>query len=1038
MNETYCIGNHILVGLGGTGGKILRAFKMRMFEEFPEAEQRNRQPVALLYVDSSEEMMPKEGRARTDCRVFGQNASFTNDEFLFIKNMDVTAILDQVDSYPSVKGIVDNVETVRTAIGSLGEAAGQKRRAGRLLFAVNAQGYVQGLKRAYSKVRNISGNANNTHIHIFTGLAGGTGSGAIIDAIVQARKTYPQAKIHVFAMIPESDLPGEDMDQGRYYQNGYAAVNELNALQSGSWNPHDVTGDNPISCFSEQVKGVADGLTVYSNVNENGVAVDSLTELPKLVSDYVFARLFFIKEDDKVNNDFIRAYNFENMEQFALEFDENGYPDPVTGRVPVARTKKVNSFGIKRVMYPELRVLKHITYTIGESVLYQFKYNNWRENQGFANEERNRDFRTEYLNKENLQKWMLDFAHLTLEKKVLPNDQEYGSFSEYWHDKAINWAEDAKKASCPLNELDNILNESYVNFFRETGVENYFAGKERVIPELAKEIRSHVEKELFESWKNGDLSIVELQKVSKLINERLGDIRLELEEAIKEEKLNYEDCDADRQANVSEWSRLGILQRMVGAGARRYAEHQNILSEYYTSKTMLVALEFAKKLAARVFIEFGKLDEDISAFGMRISDAITETERLVTAQRKVNKGLEDMRGAIIEVSEDETMVQFENDLKTDKMDMPNIARQIREQILPSEFTTFGNLANQITIDDITDAFDTKLAEVVRIKHEEKADSEKKVLGLNILTQLQQKLRTDDDINAFAINIVRQSGVYLSLNQSQVQLHLRNNEGDLSPTNPASINKKVILVSIPSPDDNPGLKRFADKLEVAFQNSFRQGEGRTSIRINRQSPRKDELSIISVLYCFPLRCVEWLKTYKERYDHFLHTGNSVTDKNNAILLHTEGDGSQCPSLFACEKPREELKPEEKTEGQSESVGISNVDTSTEMPPRVDTTGKFPPPPPETEKDPEVAVYLNVGGQNYGPYDWKTCKQLVEGKQLTEQTMVWMQGMAAWQPAGMVEVLKKLFAPKPMMPPPVGGGAVPPPMGGSVPPAFPPGM
>ena len=27
--------NHILVGLGGTGGKILRAFKMRMFEDFP-------------------------------------------------------------------------------------------------------------------------------------------------------------------------------------------------------------------------------------------------------------------------------------------------------------------------------------------------------------------------------------------------------------------------------------------------------------------------------------------------------------------------------------------------------------------------------------------------------------------------------------------------------------------------------------------------------------------------------------------------------------------------------------------------------------------------------------------------------------------------------------------------------------------------------------------------------------------------------------------------------------------------------------------
>ena len=56
MTETTnCNGNHILVGLGGTGGKILKAFKMRMFEEFPVAEVRDKLPVALLYVDSTDE-----------------------------------------------------------------------------------------------------------------------------------------------------------------------------------------------------------------------------------------------------------------------------------------------------------------------------------------------------------------------------------------------------------------------------------------------------------------------------------------------------------------------------------------------------------------------------------------------------------------------------------------------------------------------------------------------------------------------------------------------------------------------------------------------------------------------------------------------------------------------------------------------------------------------------------------------------------------------------------------------------------------------
>ena len=41
--------NHILIGLGGTGGKILRAFKMRMFEEIPtrKNERNNQYPFSM-------------------------------------------------------------------------------------------------------------------------------------------------------------------------------------------------------------------------------------------------------------------------------------------------------------------------------------------------------------------------------------------------------------------------------------------------------------------------------------------------------------------------------------------------------------------------------------------------------------------------------------------------------------------------------------------------------------------------------------------------------------------------------------------------------------------------------------------------------------------------------------------------------------------------------------------------------------------------------------------------------------------------------
>lgn len=1013
MATSYCKSNHILVGLGGTGGKILKAFKMRMFEEFPNASDRDKQPVALLYVDSTDEMM---GIGRPDFRVMGLDASFTNNEFLYIKDVDVAKILDNIENYPSVKGIVNNVSAVKTAIGSLGQAAGQKRRAGRLLFAANAIAYVNALKNAYGRCDAISHNAEKTNIHIFAGLCGGTGSGSIIDAITQTRKTFPDAIISVYAMIPEMNLPKANMDQGRYYQNGYAALNELNALQTGRFTPHDVTGaDKKAKLFTDKVKGVADGLTLYSNVNENGMTVNSLNELPKIVSDYIYARVFLINSDDEVNGDIIRAYTFENMDDFALEYDETKNAG-IDGQIPIARTKKINSFGIKRVMYPELRVLKHITYSIGESILYQFKYNHWREDIGYVNEEINKDYREIYFNDNNLSKWLLDYKHLTLEHKILQSDKEYPRFNEYWHDKATIYAEDAKNADCPLNELDSIMGDFFEKQFRNNGVTEFYKGKEKAIPEIAKEIRRTIEHELFEKWKVGDISIIELQKVSKLLLEKITEIRKNIEDLANKELEEFEAIDLDRRENVSEWSQLGILQRMVNKGARLYADHQEILTDYYTCKTMLIAWEFAKKLTAKLFIEFGKMDEDISAFGQKINDAIDETERLIAAQQKVNKGLEDMKSAIIEVSEEELMTSFETNLKVDKIDMPNISRQLRESILPqTEFSNFGNLATTISIDAIKDAFDLKLAEIIKTKHDEKIENEKKVLGLNILTQLQQKLTTDEDIKKFANEIVKQSGIYLKLNNDQMQLHVRNNEGSLSPTNPASINKKTILVSIPSPDDNEGLKLFADKLAKAIEDSFPQGSSRPSIIINKKSLRKDELTIITVSYCFPMRCMTWMTTYKDKYEQFLNSGNPNTDASNAILLHSEDDGTNLPSLFVVENAAEIAAQNAQSQNS-----ITPATSAPTMPPM---SGVTPPVPPTPIVEPQVQMFLFIAGQQYGPYDYNTLKQFITTGQLTAQTLVWQQGMTAWTAAGEVKELQALFAPTPPSMPPIPGGMPP---------------
>jgi hypothetical protein len=170
-------------------------------------------------------------------------------------------------------------------------------------------------------------------------------------------------------------------------------------------------------------------------------------------------------------------------------------------------------------------------------------------------------------------------------------------------------------------------------------------------------------------------------------------------------------------------------------------------------------------------------------------------------------------------------------------------------------------------------------------------------------------------------------------------------------------------------------------------------------------------------------VTFLLTNLLSWDTFLHTGNTATDRDNAILLHTEGDGKELPSLFVVENAEEIVKQRE----AEKEKGTTTIGTGTTPPPP--PPGPVPPPPgPVPPVEPQVQMMLYIGGQQYGPYDYKTLKQFVPTGQLTKETLVWQQGMAAWTPAGQVPELQGLFAPAAPTPPappvpPVPGGVPP---------------
>ncbi|GHU70441.1 hypothetical protein FACS189450_04890 [Spirochaetia bacterium] len=84
------------------------------------------------------------------------------------------------------------------------------------------------------------------------------------------------------------------------------------------------------------------------------------------------------------------------------------------------------------------------------------------------------------------------------------------------------------------------------------------------------------------------------------------------------------------------------------------------------------------------------------------------------------------------------------------------------------------------------------------------------------------------------------------------------------------------------------------------------------------------------------------------------------------------------------------------------------------------GQTPPPMPGVPPPLNLQFSVAVNGQTFGPYDLNVLSQMAGAGQFNAQSMVWRQGMAAWQAAGTVPELAPLFAgtgtPPPPPPPP----------------------
>lgn len=888
--------NHLFIGLGGTGGKVLRELRKRVFEEFRSNGPEHGVFLDYIYVDSSDEDL----HDRTGWKVMGKSVHLGDAQKVSIHGISAS-MFQNINMYPGLQAFLkqNDLRIIHEKMGPLVSAGigGQRRRLGRTLMAnnlsdkSNSRNFDAVLRGAVNRLQSLSEEKDVT-FHICAGLAGGTGSGSIIDVIAQIRKLYPYQmdtksfKMNLMIYVPEMNVVTPKHDAGFYQANGYAALQEINAISVGKYHPLDVTGEKDV--FSGEVQRLLQGESfetayVYTNVNENGKIFDLGNGLPAAVADFLF------------QTNVANAISGNSGEMKRLVGCENDGAGPEADQAGnKVRSRKFMSFGIKRIEFPENEIREFVSYTYATQAARQLTYNYWQEGLGYgekSSEEVGVGFVDEIRNKRNREALLLSNNYLMLSTPLIetPATKRWKDIETTWQTRTESDAADIQgqyEKQFWLSEFEKLSEDYYVNNYRGHGVKKFYDNQRQEKKAYAKYIRRHIEKILFDAWVAGDetsKSILEIEKYTRLLiancSERIAEFKkhkVDVEEEIKEilEKLDE---------IKDEWNNIGWLRDAItNASSTVFGKYQKARRDYYIQSTRIEAYNYAVELLQEIINELNSMLEGVLAFKSEMTDILDEVVKEAGAKCKVGEMQDDV--TIKKYDPEKVHVfarQYSADKERQRANAASIRRHMVELLGEEGEHTFANLYAKVDHDE---AIDIVLDECKKNADDAMQDTAKddplsRMVGVNILEKLNQELTSEDKIEAFVKDALSSARTYVQFNAEEKSKVIGAEDGAMM---------SMIQLSLPKGDENTTAIR--NKIIREFE---KQVPGFNPKEDVSENYKPNQIVIVAANAGFPLRYLSNVKTLKEKYDRLI----AAPEKElNQMVLHTESFDNSLPSLF----------------------------------------------------------------------------------------------------------------------------------------------
>jgi len=865
------INNHLVIGLGGTGGKVLRYLRKTVCQNF-----RSEGPVGVnvcyLYVDSSDESMVPEDPT-SPWKVVDHNVQLSK-----ISGEDLTSVLENPEVYPGISPWIGDREMFRSVFNSAaagGITGGQKRRLGRLLFAGGVTWFRWQVETLVKEME--AGSPAPVTFHVCCGLAGGIGSGCVVDAVSQIRALYPDKhyRILVYALLPERN-PGASRAGANYHANGYAALMELNALSVGAFKPHDLSGErkdrlvqqDPFNCCY-----------LFSDENEDQNKLDVDKEIPELVSAFLYQKIVAVK--DMIWDSLRQQETFENMDSRAEE-------SPFTRNAE--RSRQFFTFGIKQIIYPEEEIQEYLTYTFARQAALQLQFNHWIESRGYSEGPGTRNF-TEFVRlKETLQRWCLSDEHLVLSEGILPDEvknKRWKPINAFWLNLVPNLMSHVHESfdrneRVWLEELSKLCEAAFSQNYRDVGVQSFYETPREKIGGYVRELCVRIEKELFQEWIAGQRSMHDISRILAALLASLEEREQQMEGKLAKHRQMEEQAAARVASHAAEWSRLGVI---AGKGKRETLLNAQIesLQQLYIYRTRIEGLGFAVKLLPALISEVAMLASEADHCAAMMVEVIKDFTGRV-AERCSDAGQAGVQKPVIRFYQPEAVKNFVKAVVRDRAEQQKHSTTVRAalaRLLGANhgFASFNLRVPKEKFEDILEITSLKNVVAAHNNYVAATSPDARILQLSVLERLQHQYQEDPQaLRAYLADVVSRARPYLRFSQAEIT---RQGPG----TFPGEGFVSCLSIILPEAAHAAGFLG-------ALRSEFEKAAAGAKVEVISNAKAR-EITLVNITNLFPVRFIQQAEFLHEKYEQRIRASNSEQAR---MELHLESEGPALPNLY----------------------------------------------------------------------------------------------------------------------------------------------